>query len=102
LLFSTPVIFAILALQSSAFVNHNSPTFGTRKSQSDSKTAVMVAPTLFIYWSIKTAFDSVSYALGQTDEVKGTGVWSSFKLKREKSTNDDDNQDDKDEKKEKE
>ena len=47
--FTTPVIFAILALQSSAFVNHNSPTFGTRKSQSDSKTAVMVAPTLFIY-----------------------------------------------------
>ena len=24
------------------------------------------------------------YALGQTDEVKGTGVWNSFELKREK------------------
>ena len=23
------------------------------------------------------------YSLGQTDEVKGTGVWSAFKLKRD-------------------
>lgn len=23
------------------------------------------------------------YSIGQTDEVKGTGVWSAFKLKRE-------------------
>ncbi len=23
------------------------------------------------------------YALGQTDEVKGTGVWSAFELKRD-------------------
>ena len=23
------------------------------------------------------------YAMGQTDEVKGTGVWSAFKLKRD-------------------
>lgn len=23
------------------------------------------------------------YSLGQTDEVKGTGVWSAFELKRE-------------------
>jgi hypothetical protein len=24
------------------------------------------------------------YAVGQTDEVKGTGVWNSFELKRDK------------------
>lgn len=33
---------------------------------------------------MKTAFDSLMYGLGQTDEVKGTGVWSAFELKREK------------------
>lgn len=28
--------------------------------------------------------DTIAYALGQTDEVKGTGVFRSFELKREK------------------
>ena len=36
------------------------------------------------------------YGLGQTDEVKGTGVWSSFELKREK---DDEKKEEKAEKK---
>ena len=36
------------------------------------------------------------YAMGQTDEVKGTGVWSAFKLKRD--TNEE-NQKEKNEKK---
>ena len=31
----------------------------------------------------QTAFDTLMYSLGQTDEVKGTGVWSAFKLKRD-------------------
>eukprot|EP00594_Rhizosolenia_setigera_P017324 CAMPEP_0178967238 /NCGR_PEP_ID=MMETSP0789-20121207/17453_1 /TAXON_ID=3005 /ORGANISM="Rhizosolenia setigera, Strain CCMP 1694" /LENGTH=40 /DNA_ID= /DNA_START= /DNA_END= /DNA_ORIENTATION= len=37
--------------------------------------------------------DTIAYALGQTDEVKGTGVWRAFELKREKS--DDDESDEK-------
>ena len=28
--------------------------------------------------------DTIGYALGVTDEVKGTGVWKAFKLNREK------------------
>ncbi len=32
---------------------------------------------------MKTAFDSMMYAVGASDEVEGTGVWSHFKLKRE-------------------
>lgn len=36
------------------------------------------------------------YGLGVTDEVKGTGVWSSFELKREKD-DDEENDDDKEE-----
>jgi hypothetical protein len=36
------------------------------------------------------------YGLGQTDEVKGTGVWGGFELKRdpEKKEEDDDEKDD--------
>ena len=43
---------------------------------------------MVIYWTIKTAFDSAAYALGVTDQVKGTGVWNSFELKREKDEGD--------------
>lgn len=32
--------------------------------------------------------DSVAYALGQTDELKGTGVFSGIQLKREKPEDD--------------
>jgi hypothetical protein len=28
------------------------------------------------------------YAVGQTDEVKGTGVWNAFELKRDKKEDD--------------
>jgi len=45
----------------------------------------------------KTAFDTLSYALGQTDEVKGTGVWSAFKLKRDEDE-DKDNEEESDNK----
>jgi hypothetical protein len=49
-----------------------------------------------IYWTIKTAFDTLAYSLGQTDYVKGTGVWSAFELKRA-----DKEEEDQDEKKKK-
>ncbi|EJK77031.1 hypothetical protein THAOC_01166 [Thalassiosira oceanica] len=39
-----------------------------------------------------TAIDTVSYALGNTDEVKGTGVWSAFQLKRDKDEEDEDDE----------
>ena len=32
---------------------------------------------------MKTAFDSFMYAIGQTDVVKGTGVWSFLEINRE-------------------
>ena len=38
---------------------------------------------MVIYWSIKTAIDTIAYGMGKTDEVKGTGVFRSFELKRE-------------------
>ena len=61
-------------------------------TQPSSSTQMSAAPTMFIYWSIKTAIDTIAYGLGATDEVKGTGVWSAFELKRE--PDDDDKKDD--------
>ena len=43
--------------------------------------------------TIQTAIDGVAYALGQTDELKGTGVWSGLKLEREKPKDDDESED---------
>ena len=48
-----------------------------------STTSLNAAPTMVIYWSIKTAIDTIAYGVGLTDEVKGTGVWNAFELKRE-------------------
>lgn len=47
-------------------------------------------PTMVIYWTIKTAIDTAMYSLGMTDSVKGTGVWNSFELNREKDEEKDD------------
>ena len=58
-----------------------------------SSTQMSAAPTMFIYWSIKTAIDTIAYGLGASDEVKGTGVWSAFELKREPKDDDDDKKD---------
>ena len=82
------ILTLILAITSiSAFqVSHQTRAFGVQRTQSS--TSLNVAPTMVIYWTIKTAFDSAAYALGMTDEVKGTGVWNSFELKREKDEDD--------------
>jgi hypothetical protein len=34
-------------------------------------------------FSLKTSIDAARYFLGQTDSVKGTGVFKSFELKRD-------------------
>lgn len=57
------------------------------------------APTMVIYWTIKTAIDTAMYSLGVTDSVKGTGVWNSFELKRDKKEEDDEAKKDEKEKK---
>jgi hypothetical protein len=41
-------------------------------------------PTMVIFWSIKSGFDYVNYALGNADNFRGTGVWSGIRLEREK------------------
>ncbi len=61
-----------------------------RANQPQTSTSLNAAPTMVIYWSIKTAIDTIAYGLGATDQVKGTGVWSGFELKRDpKSTEED-------------
>ena len=52
-----------------------------RNDQVPNKGDAQVAKSVGIYGD--PAFDTLMYSIGQTDEVKGTGVWSGFKLKRE-------------------
>ena len=63
-------------------------------NQHRTSTSLNAAPTMVIYWSIKTAIDTIAYGLGATDEVKGTGVWSAFELKRETKEEEDEKKDD--------
>ena len=58
-------------------------------------TSLNAAPTMVIYWSIKTAIDTIAYGVGATDQVKGTGVWSGFELKREPKDDEEEKKDDK-------
>ena len=45
--------------------------------------AISAAPPALLRRTMKTAFDSFMYAIGQTDMVKGTGVWSFLEINRE-------------------
>ena len=51
---------------------------------------------MFIYWSIKTAIDTIAYGLGVTDKVKGTGVWNAFELSREPAKKEDEKDEEQD------
>lgn len=89
------LLFVTSTSTSSAFVvGSNTRSFVSTRPTSafdtTPETVVEAAPTMVIYWSIKTAIDTVSYALGNTDEVKGTGVFSGFELKRDTSEKDED------------
>ena len=33
---------------------------------------------MLFYWTLKTGYDSVQYALGNTNVIKGTGVWKNM------------------------
>jgi len=94
---SAVATMAILASTASAFTQSplvsGRPAFVSSSKKPNSLTSLEAAPTMVIYWSIKTAIDTAAYALGVTDEVKGTGVWNSFELKREKSDDEDEEKD---------
>ena len=47
-------------------------------------------PKMVVYWSIKSSFDLVRYAVGQTDKFVGTGVWSFIKFDKKKSLEEED------------
>ncbi|KAK1748732.1 hypothetical protein QTG54_000671 [Skeletonema marinoi] len=54
----------------------------------ETSTSLNAAPTM-------TAIDTIAYGVGATDEVKGTGVWSGFELKREPKEEEEEKKDDK-------
>lgn len=83
------IVLALVAASVTGFVVPSNRAFVPSTRSAPSKTAMEAAPTLVIYWSIKTAFDGAAYALGMTDELKGTGVWSGIEMKRDTSDEED-------------
>ena len=96
----TTALLVTIATTATAFVpSSNSPSFVNRQIISTpTSSSLEAAPTMVVYWSIKTAFDTLMYAAGQTDEVKGTGVWKDFELKRDPDDKKDDSEKKDDEK----
>jgi hypothetical protein len=76
--FSTSLCLLLLTSVASGFVSQTKPAFLPRQS-----TELQVAPTMVIYWTIKSAIDMVGYAAGQSDSFQGTGVWKGVEFKRE-------------------
>ena len=85
---SSALVLANLTSTAGFIIHHQSTTPFVRKHERNIVAPLDAAPTMVIYWSIKTAVDTIRYAAGQTDEVKGTGVWSAFELKRDKDDDD--------------
>ena len=56
---------------------HQPTSFASTSTQLDA------APTMVVYWTIKSAIDYVGYAAGQTDKWQGTGVWKGLKASRD-------------------
>ena len=74
------LFLSILSLVSGfAPVNKNVNTL----SRTAPSTQLQAAPTMVVYWSIKSAIDLVGYQMGMSDSFQGTGVWSGIKMERE-------------------
>ena len=98
--FTAVFISAAAALSNvEAFVPASNSQFNINRAITcnlpETSTSLNAAPTMVIYWSIKTAIDTIAYGVGATDEVKGTGVWSGFELNREPKEEEEEKKDDK-------
>ena len=94
-LISTLLLLSTSSTADAFVVPSTSAAARRQQQQQRSKTSLDTAPTMVVYWTIKTAIDTIAYGLGATDEVKGTGVWKSFELKREKKNDDNDEESEK-------
>ena len=86
------IAIAAIARPSAAFVPAKHQNAVHRAFVTNTKPTEMraTAPTMFIYWSIKTAMDTIEYAMGKRDEVKGTGMLSFIEFKRESKDEEED------------
>lgn len=88
--------FAIIFLAAALFPISSVSGFAPRQPSFIARTSTKIettsqlqaAPTMVIYWTIKSAIDYAGYATGKTDEWKGTGVWSGLSVKRDEGSND--------------
>ena len=86
--FSSTLVFALLVSLVSGFA----PRQPTNLPKQTTSSQLEAAPTMVVYWTIKSAIDYVGYAAGQTDEWKGTGVWSGLSASRDKDGEDGDDE----------
>ena len=78
------IIFLAAALLTLSSVSGFAPQLHQPTSfASTSTTQLDAAPTMVVYWTIKSAIDYVGYATGQTDKWQGTGVWKGLKVSRD-------------------
>lgn len=77
--FTTLLVLLIAAV--SGFAPSTNPAFSSSRPPT---TQLEAAPTMVVYWSIKSAIDLVGYATGKSDKFKGTGVFSAIEFEREK------------------
>ena len=90
----------LLALLASAVAGFTTPASSSKKAVSVARSRNIASatqlhatpPTMFIYWTIKSAADLVAYQLGVTDEFQGTGIFNGVKFEREEKENDDDDE----------
>lgn len=75
--FLAAALFTVSSVSGFAPQHLHQPTFASTSTQLDA------APTMVIYWTIKSAIDYVGFASGQTDKWQGTGVWSGLKVNRD-------------------
>ena len=78
------IIFLAAALLTLSSVSGFAPQLHQPTSfASTTSTQLDAAPTMVVYWTIKSAIDYVGYATGQTDKWQGTGVWKGLKVSRD-------------------
>ena len=77
------IIFLAAALLTLSSVSGFAPQLHQPTSFASTSTQLDAAPTMVVYWTIKSAIDYVGYATGQTDKWQGTGVWKGLKVSRD-------------------
>jgi len=68
---------------SSSFKGKSAYNIKSKKATTSNVKSYKQAPTMVVYWSIKSTYDLILYAAGRSNTFQGTGVWSFIEFERE-------------------